>query len=91
MVVLLAEIRIPGVRVRVELHEGERALDRSGRPELGERDRMVATEDYRDHPGVMDLFEALPYLLVALLDKAGHDGDVAVVDNGDVVEDRNVL
>jgi hypothetical protein len=39
----------------------------------------------------MDLFQALPYPLVALLDKAGHDGDVAVVDNGDSLEDRDVL
>src|SRR3954471_4741252 len=52
---------------------------------------MIAAQDYRDHPGVVDLFHPFAYLLVALLDVSGDDGDVAVVDDREVLEDRDVL
>jgi hypothetical protein len=91
VVVPLAEVFIPSVRVRIELDEGQRSVDRRGRPELGKRDRMVAAQDYRDDTGSVNLFQALPYLLVALLDVAGDDGNVAVVDDREVVEDLDVL
>ena len=41
-------------------------------------------------PASVDGLQALLYAPVALLDVAGDDGNVAVVDDGEVVEDRHV-
>jgi hypothetical protein len=74
----------------IELHEGQRPMDRSGGPEFGQRYGVVAAKDYRGHPGAVDRPQALLYPPVALLDVARDDGCVAVVYDREVFEDRHV-
>src|SRR5215211_7866862 len=88
--VLLAEVGVPGVGMGVELHEGQRSMDRSGSPELRQRYGVVAAEDYRDDAGPVDRVEALLYPPVTLLDVAWDDGYVAVVYDREEVEDSHV-
>src|SRR5215211_1133228 len=87
---LLAEVDIPGVGMGVELHEGQRPVNRSGSPEFRKRDGMVAAQDYRGDTGSMDRLQALLYPPVTLLDVARHDGDVTVIYGREEVEDRHV-
>src|SRR5918992_5387549 len=77
--VALPEIRVPGVGMRIELHEGQRSVDCSGGPEPRQRYGVVAAEDYRDDTSAVDRLETLLYAPVTLLDVAGDDGYVAVV------------
>src|SRR5205807_3090050 len=48
-VLLAGEIRVPGVRMRVELEYRERPVYLSERPEFRQRDRVVAPEAQWDH------------------------------------------
>src|SRR5829696_1838636 len=88
--VLLAEVGVPGVGMGIELHEGQRPMDRSGGPEFGQRYGVVAAKDNRGHPGPVDRPQTLLYPPVTLLDIARDDGDVAVVYDREVFEDRHV-
>src|SRR5215210_98092 len=74
----------------VELHEGQRPMHRGCGPELGQRYGVVAAEDYGGCSGPVDRLQALLYAPVALLDVARDYGDVAVVYDREVVEDRYV-
>src|SRR5215208_7969604 len=77
--VLLPEVGVPGIRMTVELHEGQRSVHRCRCPQLGEGDRVVATEDYRDYPRTVYGLESFSYSPVTLLYVAGDNGHVAVV------------
>src|SRR3712207_7868746 len=46
--VLLAEVGVPGVRVGVELHEGQRSVYGRRGAKLGQCYGVVAAQDYRD-------------------------------------------
>ena len=48
------EVGVPDVVVGVEVHEPERAVHRRCRPQLGERDRVVAADAERDRPAAVD-------------------------------------
>src|SRR5215212_1434108 len=89
--VLLAEVGVPGVRVTVELHEGQRSVRSRRCSQLRQGDRVVAAEHYRDDACAVYGLESFRYPPVALLDVAGDDGDVAVVYNREEVEDRDIL
>jgi hypothetical protein len=52
---------------------------------------VVAAEDYRDDASAVHVFEATLYALVALLDEAGHHRHVAIIYDGEMVEDRDIL
>src|SRR5215211_7705846 len=87
---LFAEVGVPGVRVGVELHEGQRPMLRGGGPELWQRDGVVAAEDYGGCSGPVDRLQAFRDSLVARFYVAGDHGDVTVVYDREVVEDRYV-
>src|SRR5215213_11690727 len=89
--VLLAEVGVPGVRVAVELHEGQRSVHGGCGPQLSQGDRVVAAEHYRDDACAVYGLKTFRYPPVALLDVAWDDGDVAVVYDREVIEDRDIL
>src|SRR5215211_5621450 len=89
--VLLAEVGVPGVGVTVELHEGQRSLHGGRGPQLRQGDRVVAAKHYRDDACAMNRLETFRYPPVALLDVAGNYGNVAVVYDREVIEDRDIL
>jgi hypothetical protein len=91
VVVLLAEVGVPGVGVRVELHERKRPVDRGCRAQFRERHRVVTAEHYGHHSSPVHFLQAYSYALVALLDVAGYHRHVAVVYDREVLEDRDVL
>ena len=71
--VLLAEVRLPRVGVRVELHERERAVLLRQDAQLGERDRVVATERDGKDTGLDDRRQSFEHLRVRTLDVSGRD------------------
>src|ERR687894_383506 len=73
---------VPGVRVGVELDEGQRSVDGRGSAQLGQGYGMIAAQDYRDDAGAVYGLEAFAYLLVALLYEARDHRHVPVVDHG---------
>ena len=79
VVVLLAEVAVPGVGVRVEVDDRDGAA-RSGRAEVRQRAGVVAADQERDDTGLDDRGHGPLDRLVAALDVAGDDRDVAVVD-----------
>ena len=89
VVVLLAEVAVPGVGVRVEVDDGDRAA-RSRRPEVGQRAGVVAADQERDDAGLDDRRDGRLDRRVAPLGVAGHDRDVAVVDARQDVERLDV-
>src|SRR5919107_3539267 len=89
--VLLAEVGVPGVGVTVELHEGQRSVHGGRGPQPRQGDRVVAAKHYRDDACAMNRLETFRYPPVALLDVAGNYGNVAVVYDREVIEDRDLL
>src|SRR5207247_2944161 len=67
MEVLLAEVRLPRVGVRVELHQCEWAVMLRKHAQLGERDRMVAAEGNGEHSGLDDRCQSLDDLRIRAL------------------------
>src|SRR5215207_3891820 len=88
--VLLTEVGVPGVGMGVELHEGERSVHSRSRPKFWQGDGMVAAQDYQGYSGLVHRCQALLYVPVALLYVAWDDGNVTVVYDREVVEDRHV-
>src|SRR5581483_5473118 len=84
--VALAEVRLPGVAVRVELDERERARAPGDRAQLRERDRMVAAQRERADAGVDERRETLLDAPVGLLRVARRHRQVAVVGDRDGLE-----
>ena len=91
MEVLLAEVLLPRVGVRVELHERERAVFRREDAKLRERDRVVAAHGGREDPRVDDRCESFLDLPVRALRVAGGYRQVAVVDDRKLVDDVDVV
>src|SRR5215216_3256371 len=89
--VLLAEVGVPGVRVTVELHEGQRSVHGGCGPQLRQGDRVVAAEHYGDDACAVYGLETFSYPPVALLDVAWDYGEVAVVYDRQMIEDRDIL
>src|SRR5215203_5826141 len=87
---LLTEVGVPGVGMGVELHEGERSVHSRSRPKFWQGDGMVAAQDYQGYSGLVHRCQALLYVPVALLYVAWDDGNVTVVYDREVVEDRHV-
>jgi hypothetical protein len=85
VVVLLAEVRVPGIGVRVEVDDRNRAA-RSRRPEMRQGAGMVAADEERDDPAGHDRLDGRLDRGVAPFSVAGHDRDVAVVDARQDVE-----
>jgi hypothetical protein len=65
-------------------------VDCSGSPELRQRYGVITAEDYRDDAGAVDRLEAVRDTLVARFNIAWDDGNIAVVYDRDVVEDRYI-
>ena len=80
MVEALAEVLVPGVAVRVEVDQRQRAVPGGVGAELGERDGVVAAEDDREHAGVDERAEALLGELVGADRVARGELEVARVD-----------
>ena len=80
--VLAAEILVPGVDVRVELHQRQRTVPLRERAQDRQRDRVVAADDDRPRAGIGDGADPRLDRLVALLDADRRRVDVA--DVGDV-------
>ena len=89
VVVLLAEVAVPGVGVRVEVDDRDRAA-RPSRPQVRQRAGVVAADEQRDDARLDDRGDGLLDRLVAALDVARHDRDVAVVDARQDVERLHV-
>src|SRR5215207_3586882 len=70
---------VPGVGVRVELHEGQRAVYGRRGPDLRKCYGVVAPEHYRDDAGAVYGLQPFLYALVTGLDVSRHHGHVAVV------------
>ena len=86
MEVALAEVRLPRVAVRVELHERERPLRTRERPQLGERDRVVAAHRERADTALGEGSERILDAPIRPLGVSRSHGKVAVVGDGDLVE-----
>ncbi len=91
MVVALADVHVPDVRVSVEQDEAERAVHRSVRAELAEDDAVVTTETERPRSCPDDRLEAVGYLRSRPLGVAGRHGDVPEVGHGQPPEDLRTL
>ena len=89
--VLLAEVRVPGVEVRVEIHEGERAVTLRRGPQLRQQHAVVAAEGQRQHAGAVQGRERLLHALVGALARARHHRRVAVVDHREALEHAHPL
>src|SRR3954468_24054563 len=81
--VALAEVLLPRVAVRVELHERHRPVALRKRTELREGDGMVAAECREEDAALDERRQRLLDLRVRALRVAGRDGDVAVVDDAE--------
>jgi hypothetical protein len=73
----------------VEVDHRDRPL-RAGRPQVRQGARVVAADQQRHHAGLDDRGHGLLDRLVAPLDVARDDRDVAVVDAGQDVERLDV-
>src|SRR5215207_5811052 len=80
---------VPGVGVRVELHEGQRAVYGRRGPDLRKCYGVVAPEHYRDDAGAVYGLQPFLYALVTGLDVSRHHGHVAVVYDREVIEDSD--
>ena len=89
VVVLLAEVAVPGVGVGVEVDDGDRPA-RPRRAQVGERAGVVAADEQRDDAGLDDRRDRRLDRGVAALGVARDDGDVAVVDARQDVERADV-
>src|SRR5439155_5083575 len=85
--VLLAEVLVPGIGVRVQLEEADRTVTTNERPQLRERDRVIAAERERKHPRIDEGRHRLLDLTVGALDGSRRDGRVTVVDDGQRLDD----
>ena len=75
------EVGVPGVQVRVEMHQRDRAVLRGDRPQHRQRDRMVAAD--RDDPAVAARRarrRGRAICSIAALDVERRDRDVTGVD-----------
>ena len=89
--ILAAEILVPGVDVRVELHQRQRTVPLRERAQDRQRDRMVAADDDRPRAGVGDRADPRLDRLVALLDADRRRVDVADVGDVQPIERRDLL
>ena len=89
--ILAAEVLVPRVDVRVELHERERSVPLRQRAQDRQRDRVVAADDDRPRAGVGDRADARLDGLVALLDADRRRVDVADVGDVEAIERRHLL
>ena len=89
MRVALAVVLVPGVGVRVEHDHGHRPVA-AHRPQVRQRDRVVAAEQERDHAGLGERPDVVLDRLVAALGEARDDRDVAAVDAGQMLERLDV-
>ena len=89
--VLAAEVLVPGVDVRVELHQRERAVPLRQRAQDRQRDRVVAADHDRPRAGVGDRADPRLDRLVALLDADRRRVDVADVGDVQPIERRDLL
>src|SRR5438128_2447568 len=87
----LAPIAVPGVGVRVEIDQAYRAMALGDRPQLAERNAVVAADRQWDDARIQDRAQAVEHHLVTGLDVARHHGQVAGVDHREMVEDLDLL
>ena len=87
--VLAAEILVPRVDVRVELHERERTVTPGQRAQHRQRDRVIAADDDRPRAGVGDRADPRLDDVVALLDADRRRVDVADVGDVQPIERRH--
>ena len=73
-------VGIPEIRVRVEVHEPERAMDAGKRTQLGERHRVIAAHGDADDPGFSKRRDELLDTSKRLLDVSRCGRRIAVVD-----------
>src|SRR4051794_32739492 len=85
--VALAEVLLPRVTVRVELHERHWPVPLCERAKLRQRDRMVAAKCSEEDAALDERRKHLLDLRVRALRVAGRDGDVAVVDDAERLDD----
>ena len=78
----------PEVRVRVEVHERHLAVALSQRAQDGKRRPVIAAEDDRYHARPDDTLELAGEVVHRLLNVAGEDVEIAVVDDAELVERR---
>ena len=89
--VLAAEILVPRVDMRVELHERERPVPFRERPQHRQRDRMVAADYDRTGAAIGDRPNARFDGVVALLDADRRRVDVSKIGDVQTVEWRHFL
>ena len=89
VVVLLAEVAVPCVRVRVKIDDRDGAAA-AGPAQVGQRAGVVAADEERHDPGLDERAHGRLDGRVAPLDVAGHDGHIAVVHARKDVERRHV-
>ncbi len=91
MVVALADVDVPHVRMCVEENEAERPVHRRVRAQLAEHDEMVAAQAEGSGTGPDDRLEMLCYLGDRSLGVAGRHRHVAEIGDGEVTEDLRFL
>ena len=91
VVVALADVHVPHVRVRVEQDEAERAVHRCVRAELAEDDAVVSAEAERPRACPDDRLEALRNLRRRPFAVARRHRDVTEIGDGQPSEDLRVL
>src|SRR2546423_2482509 len=91
MGIALAPVAIPGVGVRVEIDQSNRAMPLADRPQLAERNAVVAPDGQRDDARVQDRPQAVDHHFVAGLDVARHHRQVPGVDHREMIEDLDLM
>src|SRR5207237_8674374 len=68
MGVALAPIAVPGIGMRVEVDQADRAVARGDRPQLAQRDRVITADRERADAGRPDRAQPIDHDLVTSLD-----------------------
>src|SRR5438270_13508609 len=79
MGVALVPIAVPGIGMRVEVDQADRAIARGDRPQLAQRDRVITVDRQVDDTGLQELAQPMDHELVTGLEVASDEGQVAGV------------
>src|SRR4249920_1244164 len=91
MVVALAAVHVPDVRVSVEEDDPERPVDGGVRAELAEHDQMISPQAECPRPRADDRLELLRELTDGPLGVPGRDACISQVGDRDPPEDLSLL
>ena len=73
MRIALTPVAVPGIGVRVEVDQADRAVAPGDRPQLAQRDRVVTADGQWNDAGLQDRAKSIDHDLVTDLDVARDD------------------